>query len=233
MTIHNLMTSNCHSLVRNKNHSLSILWRHCVSSERCSWYNGIDVLYGLRRPLEGLGDIALIHGFTSSVGVPRTGPTVQVCTRASLPDPRHPAVLQQNWTCDVKEKPCYLQNFQQNFLSSLCILCYPIMYTVPLHIQCIYTNNYLLAILSFLPTFLRTVACHVTRVSLFRMALCYDVNVTIKYFDWLFSHGLKPVAAACGSISSFTVKGYIGSVWFSPVPRLQCQPWEQEGNSVI
>jgi len=30
---------------------------------------------------------------------------------------------------------------------------------------------------------LRTVACHVTRMSLFRMALCYEQHVTIKHFD--------------------------------------------------
>jgi len=36
----------------------------------------------------------------------------------------------------------------------------------------------------FFAYFLRTVACHVTRVSLFRMALCCDVHVTIKHFQF-------------------------------------------------
>jgi len=38
--------------------------------------------------------------------------------------------------------------------------------------------------LIFLTTLLCTVACHVTRVSLFRTALCCDQHVTIKPFDF-------------------------------------------------
>jgi len=43
---------------------------------------------------------------------------------------------------------------------------------------------YLLAITPFFADFLRTVACHVTRISLFRMAL-YEEHVTIKHLIYV------------------------------------------------
>jgi len=44
------------------------------------------------------------------------------------------------------------------------------------------TKILLLLFYLFCQLFLRTVACHVTRMTLFRMALCYDVHVTIYIF---------------------------------------------------
>jgi len=55
------------------------------------------------------------------------------------------------------------------------------MYTVYMYIVNAYIYICSLVIFCLLPC---TVACHVTRVSLFRMTLCNDVHVTIKHIDF-------------------------------------------------
>jgi len=63
------------------------------------------------------------------------------------------------------------------------LLCHLIMYIVPFFSRHILSIRYINVFLYlFCLLYLRTVACHVTRMSLFRMALCCDVHVTIKHF---------------------------------------------------
>jgi len=62
------------------------------------------------------------------------------------------------------------------------ILMYLYIYVYFQYIMYILYKNLTLAILSFifLTTILRTVTCHITRVSLFRTARSYEEHVTIK-----------------------------------------------------
>jgi len=60
-----------------------------------------------------------------------------------------------------------------------------VQYIHTVYLQYIY--NIIFSCCYFVAYFLRTVACHVTRVSLSGTALCCDVHVTIKHFDFDFT----------------------------------------------